>query len=59
MASGDPAPDSPEPVLGLAWMSFVDVGNSLSEIVLSSWAIVHSLESEDGLVGILGDLGSN
>lgn len=47
-----------ESVFGFAWVSFIDVCNSLAEVVLGGWAIVDSLESEDGLIGVLGNFGS-
>ncbi len=39
-------------------MGFVDVGNSLAEVVLSCSAVVDTLESEDGLVSVLVLTGS-
>lgn len=39
-------------------MSFVDVCNSLAEVVLGGLAVVDALESEDGLVGVLIDFRS-
>ena len=37
-------------------MGFVDVGDSLAEVVLGGLAIVDALEGEDGLVGVLRHL---
>lgn len=39
-------------------MGFIDVCNSLAEVVRGGWAIVDALESQDGLVGVLGNFGS-
>lgn len=47
-----------EPVLSLARVGLVDVGHTLAEVVGSSRAVMHALQAEDGLVGVLGDLGS-
>ena len=57
MGCGNTAPDGPESLVFLARLSFVDVDNSLAEVVLSSGAIVDAFQSEDGLVGILLNLG--
>lgn len=40
-------------------MGFVDVCDSLAEVVLGGLAVVDTLESEDGLVGVLADFGSD
>lgn len=39
-------------------MSFVDVCDSLAEVVLGGLAVVDALQPEDGLVGVLADFGS-
>lgn len=39
-------------------MGFVDVGDSLAEVVGGSSAVVDTLKSEDGLVSVLGYFGS-
>jgi hypothetical protein len=37
---------------------FVDICHSLSEVVLGTDTIVHTLKSQDGLVDVLGNFGS-
>jgi len=56
VAAGNPAPDGPEPVFCFAGVGFVDVGDSLAEVVLRGRAVVDALEGEDGLVGVLRHL---
>jgi hypothetical protein len=47
-----------EAVLGLAGVGLVDVGDALAEVVGGGGAVVDALQTQDGLVGVLGDFGS-
>ncbi len=47
-----------EAVLGLAGVGLVNVGDALAEVVGGGGAIVDTLETKNGLVGVLGDFGS-
>jgi hypothetical protein len=42
-----------EAIFSFSWVGFVDVCDSLSEIVWGGSAIVDTFESEDGLIGVL------
>lgn len=58
VASADSAPNGSKSVFSLARVGFVDVSNTLAEIVLGALAIVDTLKSQDSLIGVLGDFGS-
>jgi hypothetical protein len=53
MASANSAPDCSESVFSLARVSFVDVSNTLAEVVLGAFAVVDTLKSQDSLIGVL------
>jgi hypothetical protein len=58
MASADSAPDGSKSVFSFARMGFVDVSNTLAEVVLGTLSIVDTLKSQDSLIGVLIDFGS-
>jgi hypothetical protein len=58
VAFADSAPDSSKSVFSLSRVSFVDVGNTLAEVVLGAVAIVHTFKSQDSLIGVLVGFGS-
>jgi len=55
VSGGNSAPDGSKSVVSFAGVSLVDIDYSLAEVVLSSFAIVDSLESKDDLAGVKGD----
>lgn len=58
VASADSAPDGSKSVFSFAGMGFVDVSDTLAEVVLGTLSIVDALQSQDSLVGVLIDFRS-